>query len=77
MGVVKVTGFRMADQDVLVEGTEGKTIKEVAAAIGLDMSGRLWIVNGKRVAESEAAETKVHGGDTIRTAAKNDQGEVW
>lgn len=76
MGNVKVTGFRMDDKEVTVEGTEGKTIKEVAKEIGLDMSGRLWIVNGNRIAESEAADTRVHGGDTVRTAAKNDQGST-
>ena len=74
MGTIKVTGFRMNDQEILVEGTEGKTIKEVAATLGLNMEGRVWIGNGDRIPEDEAAGTVVNGGDTVSTAAKNDQG---
>jgi len=77
MGKAHVTGYRMDPQVIEVGGTEGKSIKQVAADLGVDMSGRVWILNGDRLSESEVHSARVKDGDKLRTGAKSDQGMVW
>ena len=74
MGNAFVSGFKLDEQQVNVGGSEGKSIKEVAADLGLDMSGRVWIVNGKRLSDTEVREARIKTGDKVKTGAKSDQG---
>lgn len=74
MGKAFVSGFRMDAQQIDVGGSEGKSIKEVCSDLGLDMSGRVWIVNGRRLSDEQVASARVRDGDKVQTGAKSDQG---
>lgn len=73
-GTAKVTGFRIPDQTVEIGNAEGLTIKEVAAQMGLDMDGRVWIVNGRRLSGDEVNNTRIKADDNVHTGSKSSQG---
>ena len=73
-GRATVSGFRLKEQTVEISGAEGLSIKEVASQLGVDMGGRVWIVNGKRLSDTEVGSARVKDKDVVQTGSKSSQG---
>jgi len=69
-----VKSLRLGERAIDVGGTEGKTLKEVAAEIGLNIKGNTWLVNGSVIAPSRTSDTLIRDGDRVEVAKSNDSG---
>ena len=65
MGIT-IKGFKIGQLEVVVEGSEGHTLKEVLTAAGVKQDGQQFIINGDRKAPvTDTAKATVRSGDTV------------
>jgi sulfur carrier protein ThiS len=69
-----VKSFQVGNVHVDVGGTEGKPIGQVADELGIRREGTTWILNGERLPQATAEETRIKSGDELRAQPKTDNG---
>jgi len=64
---IKISGVKIGELEVTVEGTEGATLKQVLAAAGIHQDGMQFVINGDRKAPvtNVAAAGTLRDGDTV------------
>ena len=63
---IKVSGVKIGDLEVNIDGGEGATLKQVLTAVGIAQEGQQFIINGDRKAPvTNPAGTRIMDGDTI------------
>lgn len=63
---IKVSGVKIGELEVTIEGTDGATLKQVLAAVGIHQDGQQFIVNGDRKAPvTNTTGVRLNDGDTV------------
>jgi sulfur carrier protein ThiS len=74
---IKVSGVKIGELEVSLEGAEGATLKQVLAAVGIAQTGQQFIINGDRKAPvTNAAGATVRDGDTVEVFDRPQAGVV-
>jgi sulfur carrier protein ThiS len=63
--MVKVSGLRIGELEVTIEGTEGLTLLQVLAEAGIRQEGAQFVINGRPTTDLNAA---IVDGDEIEVA---------
>ena len=71
---VSISGYRIGDLEVRLQGTEGQSLRQVFEQTGVRMEGTAVVLNGVRLSEREAGAAVVHDGDRIEVNRKVEAG---
>ncbi len=74
MSEIRVSGFRIGNTRIEVEGSDGMTLPEICEKLDVRFSGSSFWINGDRADATEASSTVVNPGDHVRIAPKGEGG---
>lgn len=69
---IKVTGFKIGNAEIAVEGAEDCTIRQACEALGIKIEGQTFVINGSRATGPDA---RVKDGSTLEILAKPEAGQ--
>lgn len=63
---IKVSGVKIGELEVTIDGGEGASLKQVLEAVGVRQDGQQFIINGDRKAPvTNTIATTLRDGDTV------------
>lgn len=65
--MVKISGFKIGNAEVQLEGGEGASLRQICDALGIQIDGQTFVVNGTRAHGPDAI---VRDGSTIEVLPK-------
>ena len=73
---IKVSGVKIGELEVTIEGGEGATLKQVLDAVGVKQDGMQFVINGDRKAPvTGTTGVRLRDGDTVEVFDRPEAGE--